>query len=90
MNIRMRLGSRGSIFRNWDGKIGGILRIKGLRMRGSGGEASNAGGVMVAIIGRCFWTTETAEENTLCRGIMMRHCVIGPSLLRNSVILERT
>jgi hypothetical protein len=29
-------------------------------------------------------------ENTACCGIMMRHCVIGSYLLRNSVILERT
>jgi hypothetical protein len=93
MNIPMRPGSRRSIFRNWHGKIGGILRIKGLLMRGSGGGASNAGVGMGVITGRCFWTTERRQQrraNTRCRGIMMRHCVIGSSLLRNSVILERT
>ena len=37
------------------------------------------------ITGRCFLTTETAEENTVCCGIMMGHCVIGSSLLRNCV-----
>jgi hypothetical protein len=59
-------------------------------MLGSGCGANNAGLGMGGITGRCFWTTETAEENTLCRGIMMGHCVIGSPLLRNSVILERT
>ena len=85
MNIPMRPGSHGSIFRRWDERIGGILRIKGLLMRGSGGGANNADGGMGVITGKCFLTTETAEENTACCGIMMGHCVIGSSLLRNCV-----
>ena len=87
MNIRMRPGSRGSIFQHWDERIGGILQIRDLPMRGSGGEASNAGLGMEGITGKCFLMT---AENTACCGIMMRHCVIGSYLLRNSVILERT
>ena len=56
-------------------------------MRGSGGGANNADGGMGVITGKCFWMTEETaaqvEKNTMCRGIMMGHCVIGSSLLRN-------
>ena len=55
-------------------------------MRENGCGASNAGGGMAGITGRCFSTT-SVEKKQQCRGIMMRHCVIGSSLLRNSVIL---
>ena len=55
-------------------------------------EANDAGGGMAANVGRCFSTTVSAPaiKKKQCRGIMMRHCVIGSSLLRNSVILEWT
>lgn len=82
MNIRMQHESRGSIFRRWDERNGGILRIKDLLMRGNGCGASNAGLEMAGITGRYFWTTErVVREKLLFRGIMMRHCA-GPSLLR--------
>jgi len=58
-NIRMQHESRGSIFRLWEDKIGGILLRNHLFMRGYGYGVSNAGLEMVGITGRCFcWTTE--------------------------------
>lgn len=80
MNIHMLRESRGSIFRNLDGRIGGILQQRRLSMLGSGYEATETDGETAGIVGRFFAATTAiaaiaaiAAERQPYIGIMPLH-----------------